>query len=320
MWQKSASELRAALSAPFACADIEWRVSATTQDKSRGLVVPYVTNRAIQNRLDDTVGIDGWHNDFVPWKGESAQLCGISIYFSELNAWLTKWDGADDSDIESVKGGLSDSMKRAAVEWGIGRYLYGMPQVWVDVEQRGKTYVPSQGSREVLDESHEKWVQKIQQRRTSAEAQDTELPVCPGNTTSQGSLQQAKQNVPDTKRTKKSVRQPQVSSPTHAPAPQPAIPSQQPPRGQMPVGIPAGCHLVTGAILKPTLSGKSRTSVQLRDSAGQSFQAYTRGADNRLAPGVLIGNAQFSTQQSNGVIFYVLETYQIVDMNSVKAA
>ena len=137
MWNKSAEELRAALSAPFQSADIEWRISATNSAKTSGLAVPYVTNRAIQTRLDSTVGIDGWHNDFVPWKGESAQLCGISIYFPSQEAWITKWDGADDSDIESVKGGLSDRMKRAAVEWGIGRYLYGMTQKWVSIEQRG---------------------------------------------------------------------------------------------------------------------------------------------------------------------------------------
>ena len=54
--------------APFQSADIEWRISATNSAKTSGLAVPYVTNRAIQTRLDSTVGIDGWHNDFVPWK------------------------------------------------------------------------------------------------------------------------------------------------------------------------------------------------------------------------------------------------------------
>ena len=48
MWNKSAEELRAALSAPFQSADIEWRISATNSAKTSGLAVPYVTNRAIQ--------------------------------------------------------------------------------------------------------------------------------------------------------------------------------------------------------------------------------------------------------------------------------
>ena len=172
MWNKSAEELRAALSAPFQSADIEWRVSATNSAKTSGLAVPYVTNRAIQTRLDSTVGIDGWHNDFVPWKGESAQLCGISIYFPSQEAWITKWDGADDSDIESVKGGLSDSMKRAAVEWGIGRYLYGMTQKWVSIEQRGKGYVICNDERPTLDAVHDQWVQSLQQKKDHPGEQD----------------------------------------------------------------------------------------------------------------------------------------------------
>ena len=38
--------------------------------------------------------------------------------------WISKSDGADDSNIEGAKGGLSDAFKRAAVKFGIGRYLY----------------------------------------------------------------------------------------------------------------------------------------------------------------------------------------------------
>lgn len=299
MWQKSADELRTILSSPFQSADIEWRVSATTNDKSRGLAVPYVTNRAIQNRLDDTVGIDGWHNDFVPWKGEKAQLCGISIYLPELQDWLTKWDGADDSDIESVKGGLSDSMKRAAVEWGVGRYLYGMTQVWVEVEPRGKGFVIRDSERTKLDAAHDKWVQSIQQRKAAPQGQRSQT------SSNSGNPQPFQQPVPTT-----------------SPQPQTAVGQgpQQTAGNQGSTGVPAGCYLVMGAVLKPTMSGASRTSVQVKDSAGQVIQAYTRGADSRLAPGILLTNAQFTTQHNNGVTFYILETYQIVDFGMQQAA
>lgn len=166
MWQKTPEELRAVLSAPFSSSDIEWRVSATNAEKTKGLAVPYVTNRAIQNRLDDTVGIDGWYNDFRPWKNGSAQLCGISIFFPQLEQCLTKWDGADDSEFESVKGGLSDSMKRAAVEWSIGRYLYGMTQVWVTVQitnsgKKSNARIRDE-ERPRLDQAHDEWVAYLQ--------------------------------------------------------------------------------------------------------------------------------------------------------------
>lgn len=333
MWQKSAHELREALSAPFQNSDIEWRVSATNHEKTNGLAVPYVTNRAIQTRLDDIVGIDGWHNDFVPWKGEKAQLCGISIYLPELKDWLTKWDGSDDTDIECVKGGLSDSMKRAAVEWGIGRYLYGMtPPLWVGIEQRGKGYVIRDAERPKLDAAHERWVQTFQQRKANRAGAPQTSQVSQGQAPQgqvqapQGQVQppQWQAQVPQGQNLQ--AQTPGSGTPGQTPVqPAPAAPNPQGivnhlPNQQVQAGIPAGCYLVTGAVLKPTMSGNSRTSVQVRDSAGNLFQAYTRGADARLAPGLMLTNAQFSTQHNNGVTFYILESYQIMDLGGAQAA
>ena len=46
-------EMQQALAQPFAPEDLEWRLQNTIEDKMRGMAVPYVTNRAIQNRLDE---------------------------------------------------------------------------------------------------------------------------------------------------------------------------------------------------------------------------------------------------------------------------
>ncbi|MDF2857844.1 MAG: ddrA [Neobacillus sp.] len=133
----NAEQIAEQLKNPFPPDDIEWRVGSTTSDKSKGLALAYITNRAIQNRLDEVFGVFGWRNEFKEWKGVS-QLCGISVKFE--GEWITKWDGADDSATEAVKGGLSDSMKRAAYQWGIGRYLYKLPQKWVKLKPAGKSF------------------------------------------------------------------------------------------------------------------------------------------------------------------------------------
>ena len=114
--------------------EIEWRVGATNKEKSMGLALPYVTNKAIQNRLDEVFGVFGWKNEFKEWKGGS-QLCGISIWDEDKHEWITKYDGADDTNMEATKGGLSDSMKRAAVQFGIGRYLYKLDPIWVPLKE-----------------------------------------------------------------------------------------------------------------------------------------------------------------------------------------
>ena len=163
MEQRDHSHIQAALRKPFAPEDLEWRLQQTFEEKMRGIAVPYVTNRAIQNRLDEAVGPENWYNDYKPWHGagkKEAQLCGIAIYF-EGRGFITKWDGAEDSDIEPVKGGLSDSMKRAAVQWGIGRVLYNMDTVWVNIEKRGKTHVIKESERPILDNEYLKMLQRL---------------------------------------------------------------------------------------------------------------------------------------------------------------
>jgi hypothetical protein len=147
----------AGLRAPFPASDIEWKPGAVTRDRKKGLAMPFITNRAIQDRLDDVCGPANWKNCFR--KGpDGGVLCGIAINVSGdplAPCWITKWDGAENTDFESVKGGLSGAMKRAAVQWGIGRYLYDLPAQWVPLNERGRfaqapqippAYLPRQGA------------------------------------------------------------------------------------------------------------------------------------------------------------------------------
>ncbi len=117
--------------------EIEWRIqrSGSRDGKPWAKVVAYITNRAIMDRLDNICGPGNWKNEFTRW-GEHGVLCGISIYVN--SEWVTKWDGAEETSIEAVKGGFSASMKRAAVQWGMGRYLYEWDESWAVFNEKGK--------------------------------------------------------------------------------------------------------------------------------------------------------------------------------------
>lgn len=131
----------AKLREPFPAEDIEWRIAQkgkTNDGKPWAKVLAYVTNRAIMQRLDDVCGPENWRNEFQHIQG--AFLCGLSVKVS--GEWITKWDGAQESQIEATKGGISGAMKRAAVQWGIGRYLYNLEEGWAVISANGKTYVP----------------------------------------------------------------------------------------------------------------------------------------------------------------------------------
>lgn len=132
------------LAQPFKAEDIEWRIASTNKEKTKGIAVAYVDSRAIQERLDSIFGCENWQNSFEITQGAEKDLtsyvCRIGIYSPERNEWIFKSDGSGPTDIEPVKGGLSGALKRAASVWAIGRYLYELDGVWVDIEQRGKSY------------------------------------------------------------------------------------------------------------------------------------------------------------------------------------
>ena len=60
-------EIMQALAAPFAAKDVEWRVQNTNKEHTRGMAVPYIDSRDIQNRLDSVVGIYNWKPAYRPW-------------------------------------------------------------------------------------------------------------------------------------------------------------------------------------------------------------------------------------------------------------
>lgn len=130
----------AKLTEPFPANDIEWRAGATNPEKTKALALAYTTSRAIMNRLDAVAGPANWRDEYASGP-DGGVLCGLSLRIDD--EWITKWDGADNSDIEAVKGGLTDAFKRVAVKWGIGRYLYNLDGVWVECTVRGKTVVLS---------------------------------------------------------------------------------------------------------------------------------------------------------------------------------
>ena len=136
------SELLAKLSEPFSPEAIDWRVGATNSDKNKGIALAYIQARPVMDRLDEVVGLENWTDVYTPIQGKDGVvgfLCTLSLKIGDN--WISKMDGADTSDIEAIKGGISDAFKRAAVKWGIGRYLYDLPGIWVPIEARGKSFV-----------------------------------------------------------------------------------------------------------------------------------------------------------------------------------
>lgn len=148
------NEIQEKLKRPFDAQDIEWRVQQSGEKNGKfwAMVLAYVTNRAIMDRLDEVFGVGGWKNEFLPTPGMDGVMCGISAKID--GEWITKYDGAENTQIEAVKGGLSSSMKRTAVQFGIGRYLYHLEANFAKVVDSD----PDAKSAKTKDNKWFKWI------------------------------------------------------------------------------------------------------------------------------------------------------------------
>src|SRR5579864_2732895 len=103
--------------------DVKFRAQA-------GRKLHYITARTAMNRLDSVLGPENWWDEYVPQ--ENSVLCRLTILLPD-GRQLTKADAggyagmADSGDDD--KSGYSDAFKRAAVKFGVARYLYrdGVP-------------------------------------------------------------------------------------------------------------------------------------------------------------------------------------------------
>lgn len=107
-------------------------------------MLPFITARGIQQRLDDVFGVDGWKPvyDVIPDVGV---ICTIHGKIGDVE--VVKSDGAEFTQVSGLKGGISGALKRAASVMGIGRYLYELNEVTVNLRNkrfRGKIVLPDE--------------------------------------------------------------------------------------------------------------------------------------------------------------------------------
>ena len=263
---------------PFPASDVSWRLQYVDKDKMQGFAVPYLDARAIAKRLDAVVGQHNWKDTYIPWhncvveeKTKSSQLCTISIYDEERGIWIDKTDGAEDTDTEPIKGGLSDAFKRAAVKWNIGRYLYSFEPVWVTAEKRGRAFVIAKSENGKLETAY---------NTTVARLFGTEAPK--GTTTTTPPVQ--KQNN---------------AGSTVTPPPAPTVTQ------------PQNNDETADVYEVRKINVQNNQSSMLLFGKGKQFQAFMQGADERLKVGTRIKNVNAGRGQNSYGTYAILNSYDI---------
>src|SRR3954454_24877396 len=126
-----------ALSAPFEPKEIKFKPQMVKNN--RALAMAYIDARLIQDRLDEVLGVENWE-DAYKLLPDGSVMCRLRVKLGDR--WISKTDVGSPSEQpdlgDRLKAAFSDALKRAAVKFGIGRYLDRLPAEWGDYDAAKK--------------------------------------------------------------------------------------------------------------------------------------------------------------------------------------
>lgn len=127
------------LAEPFDPKAIGWKPQSAKGN--RALAVAYIDARDVMDRLDAVVGVGCWQDEYEVLNDGSV-VCRLLVKVGD--EWVTKTDVGGMSEQpdagDRLKAAFSDALKRAAVKFGVGRYLYSLPAVWCDYDPQKKQF------------------------------------------------------------------------------------------------------------------------------------------------------------------------------------
>ena len=126
----------AELAKPFDPAAVEFKPGAVAKNEARALALAYVDSREYMNRLD--AADPTWSDAYEVLEG-STVICRLTV------AGVTRTDlgRKDEADENSLTAAAAQAFKRACTKFGLGRYLYALPQVWAEFDPQRKRFTPA---------------------------------------------------------------------------------------------------------------------------------------------------------------------------------
>ncbi len=194
-----------------------------------------------------------------------------------------------------MKGGLSDSMKRAAVQWGIGRVLYNMDVVFVDVEKRGKTWCIKKDQQNRLDNAYLKMLGKLNLTPAPSGGLRPQTQTEPEGTPN-GQQPEPQQGQSTDQSTGKFQRVSDVNPSTDNLS-----------------------YIIRNARINEGINSTS-TQLRLESSKGEKLDAFARGAHPELKTGIVLVDVKLEMRQRDTIIYYMLDEFKIADIQPHKAA
>lgn len=104
------------------------KVQSLSKNRDKAMLVLYLQHTDVMNRLEEVDPC--WMNEVIEERGGNDYVC---VRMRVIIKGVTRENVGDGRD---PKAAYSDAIKRCAMMFGVGRYLYDAPTVWVPYNEQ----------------------------------------------------------------------------------------------------------------------------------------------------------------------------------------
>jgi hypothetical protein len=139
------SQVLAALAEPFPASEVEFKPGATNREKTKALALAYVDSRPYIQRLN--LVCPEWQDEYqvTMLADRVVVLCRLTLAgvtrTGDGECLLSTGEVGERTEANAVTSASAQAFKRACVKFGLGAYLYALPQVWCDYDHAKRKIV-----------------------------------------------------------------------------------------------------------------------------------------------------------------------------------
>ncbi|MBA3298247.1 MAG: hypothetical protein H0U19_15075, partial [Acidobacteria bacterium] len=143
---------------PFTPEAVKFKVQSVFKDAKGCVIVSYIDARLVIERLNLVAG-PCWNATYIP--DEKVMWCRLQVFD------VIRCDVGEGGGIAAEKARVSDSLKRAAVHFGVGVSVYAVPQItlfndgkhnWL--RKAGQSLALTDDGRVKLRDGYAKWLER----------------------------------------------------------------------------------------------------------------------------------------------------------------
>lgn len=153
---------------PFTPGAVKWKIQTNPrpEQNKKAMIVAHIDARLVAARLNMVA--PEWSDEFEEGLHGSV-LCRLTVCGHTRTdvGWDEARDGEGNVTDAGIKGLYSDAFKRAAVQFGVGAFLYSLPRQYAaaaDLKQIGRSWYLTPALEKRLRDGYSRWLHDVGER------------------------------------------------------------------------------------------------------------------------------------------------------------